>query len=55
MCDVCGDVVLFNDWVQMTLDDSHEMWFMSQECLCGVSLFSAFTVDTAERLRRGSR
>ena len=36
MCDTCGDIVLIMEWTQLTLDDTHELWFKQTECLCGV-------------------
>ena len=45
MCDVCGDVIRFIDWVQLSLDDSHAVWFSVAECLCGYRIYEAFAVE----------
>ena len=36
MCDMCEDIVRVTEWTQLTLDDSHELWFKVSECLCGI-------------------
>ena len=46
MCDTCGDIVLITEWTQMTLDDSHEMWFKVSECLCGSVMTHVEVRDT---------
>ena len=37
MCNTCGDIVLITEWTQLSLDDTHEVWFRETECLCGVT------------------
>ena len=37
VCNTCGDIVLITEWTQLSLDDTHEVWFKVTECLCGVT------------------
>ncbi len=45
MCGVCGDVLLLTDWVKLSLDVDHEMWFRGTECLCGFRIEECHAVD----------
>ena len=48
MCETCGDVYRFTDWTQLALDDTHEVWFMGRECMCGYTIMRAMTLETAK-------
>jgi hypothetical protein len=47
MCKTCGDLLRFTEWIQLSLDDSHSVWFCGVECLCGYKIFEAFAVEGA--------
>jgi len=46
MCGVCGDVIRFTGWVQLSLDESYSVWFTGAECLCGYSVYEAKVVES---------
>lgn len=50
MCDTCGDLIRYTGWQQLTLDNTHEVWFVAGECMCGYRIFEAMTVDTARKI-----
>ena len=45
ICMACGDVIRITGWTQLTLDETHELWFTLAECLCGVEIMQARAVE----------
>ena len=45
MCMTCGDILRITGWTQLSLDETHDLWFTLAECLCGTTIMEAKAVE----------